>query len=105
MSVYYDLYTSGNPQKHDEQQPLYARVIPLGTIDAKKFVEMVSKANGFSEATIEGCLQAVTNELQHWLSQGWTVEVGELGHFSLSLKCERPVMEKKGNPLSFYPFK
>ena len=95
MSVYYDLYTSGNPQKHDEQQPLYARVIPSGTIDAKKFVEMVSKANGFSDATIEGCLQAVTNELQHWLSQGWTVEVGELGHFSLSLKCERPVMEKK----------
>ena len=85
MSVYYDLYTSGNPQKHDEQQPLYARVIPSGTIDAKKFVEMVSKANGFSEATIEGCLQAVTNELQHWLSQGWTVEVGELGHFSLSI--------------------
>ena len=42
MSVYYDLYTSGNPQKHDGQQPLYARVIPSGTIDAKKFVEMVS---------------------------------------------------------------
>lgn len=95
MSVYYDLYTSGNPQKRDEQQPLYARVIPSGTLDAKKFIELVSKSNGFSQATVEGCLQAVTDELQHWLKQGWIVEVGELGHFSLSLKCDRPVMEKK----------
>ena len=95
MSVYYDLYASGNPQKKDEQQPLHARVIPSGTLDAKKFIELVSKSNGFSQATIEGCLQAITDELQHWLKQGWTVEVGELGHFSLSLKCGRPVMEKK----------
>lgn len=38
MSVYYDLYTSGNPQKKEEQQALYARVIPSGTINADKFV-------------------------------------------------------------------
>ena len=67
MSVYYDLYTSGNPQKKEEQ---HARVIPSGTIDADKFVELVSKSNGFSPATIEGCLQAVSDELQHWLAQG-----------------------------------
>ena len=54
MSVYYDLYASGNPQKKDEQQPLHARVIPSGTLDAKKFIELVSKSNGFSQATIEG---------------------------------------------------
>ena len=95
MSVYYDLYASGNPQKKDEQQPLHARVIPSGTLDAKKFIELVSKSNAFSQATIEGCLQAVTDELQHWLKQGWIVEVGELGYFSLSLKCDHPVMEKK----------
>ena len=71
MSVYYDLYASGNPQKKDEQQPLHARVIPSGTLNAKKFIELVSKSNGFSQATIEGCLQAVTDELQHWLKQGW----------------------------------
>ena len=47
MSVYYDLYASGNPQKKDEQQPLHARVIPSGTLNAKKFIELVSKSNGF----------------------------------------------------------
>lgn len=95
MSLYYDLYQSGNPLKLEEEQPLHARVVPSGTLPAKKFIELVSKSNGFSEAILEGCLQAVTNELQRWLEQGWTVEVGELGHFSLSLKCDRAVMDKK----------
>lgn len=95
MSLYYDLYQSGNPRKLDEEQPLHARVVPSGTLSAKKFIELVSKSNGFSEATLEGCLQAITNELQRWLEQGWIVEVGDLGHFSLSLKCDRAVMDKK----------
>ena len=94
MSLYYDLYQSGNPRKVDEKQPLYARVVPSGTLSARKFIELVSKSNGFSEATLEGCLQAITNELQRWLEQGWMVEVGDLGYFSLSLKCDRPVMTK-----------
>ena len=62
MSIYYDLYTSGNPQKGGTTGTFYARVIPSGTIDADKFVELVSKSNGFSPATIEGCLQAVSDE-------------------------------------------
>ena len=40
-------------------------------------------------------LQAVTDELCSWLSEGWTVEVGELGYFSVSLKCDRQVTDKK----------
>lgn len=95
MSLYYDLYQSGNPRQLEEEQPLYARVIPSGTLTAKQFIGLVSKANGFSEAILEGCLQAITDELQCWLKQGWIVEVGELGHFSVSLKCSRPVMTKK----------
>ena len=57
--------------------------------------EGILRSEDVYKRQIEGCLQAVTDELQHWLKQGWIVEVGELGHFSLSLKCGRPVMEKK----------
>ncbi|MDR0891126.1 MAG: HU family DNA-binding protein [Mediterranea sp.] len=95
MSIYYDLYTSGNPLKREEKQSLHARVIPSGTIEGKRLVKLVAQRNAFSEATIEGCLQAVADELRDWLAQGYTVEVPELGHFSLSLRCDRPVMEKK----------
>lgn len=95
MSAYYDLYPSGNPRKVDEEQPLHARILPRGTITAKQFIELVSKANGFSPAILDGTLQAITDELQRWLAEGWIVEVGELGYFSLSLKCDRSATDKK----------
>ena len=48
MSIYYDLYASGNPLKREEQQPLHARVIPSGTLDAKKFIELGADRLGTS---------------------------------------------------------
>lgn len=62
MSVYYDLYASGNPQKKEEQQPLHARVIPSGTLDAKKFIELVSKAMGSAKRPLkDACKQLLMN--------------------------------------------
>lgn len=95
MSIYYDLYQ--NPPKGDgeEDERLHARVMPKGTIPAEKFREIVHNATGFSEAILDGTLQAVTDELQRWLADGWIVEVGDLGYFSLSLECDRLVKQKK----------
>lgn len=94
MSVYYDLYQNP-PQEGKEEELLHARVVPKGTISTDKFLEIVHNATGFSQAILDGTLQAVTDELHRWLANGWIVEVGELGHFSLSLKCDRPVKDKK----------
>lgn len=94
MSVYYDLYQNP-PQEGKEEELLHARVVPKGTISTDKFLEIVHNATGFSQAILDGTLQAVTDELHQWLANGWIVEVGELGHFSLSLKCDRPVKDKK----------
>ena len=95
MSIYYDLYQ--NPPKGDgeENEYLHARVLPKGTIPAEKFREIVHNATGFSEAILDGTLQAITDELQRWLADGWIVEVGDLGYFSLSLECDRLVKQKK----------
>lgn len=96
MSAYYDLYQTPNPAGEDgEEKGLHARILPRGTISADKFRELVSKATGFSPAILDGTLQAITDELHSWLSEGWIVEVGELGYFSVSLKCDRLVANKK----------
>lgn len=94
MSIYYDLYQ--NPPKGDgeEDERLHARVLPKGTIPAEKFREIVHNATGFSEAILDGTLQAVIDELQRWLADGWIVEMGDLGYFSLSLECDRLVKQK-----------
>lgn len=52
-------------------------------------------ATGFSQAILDATLQAITDELQRRLADGWIVEVGELGYFSLSLECDRFVHDKK----------
>lgn len=96
MSAYYDLYQSPNPSMEEgEEKTLHARILPKGTITADQFRELVHKATGFSPAILDGTLQAITEELHSWLADGWTVEVGELGYFSLSLKCDKAVTDKK----------
>lgn len=94
MSVYYDLYQNP-PQEGEKDERFHARVLPKGTIPADKFLEIVHNATGFSQAILDGTLQAITDELQRWLADGWIVEVGELGHFSISLECDRLVQDKK----------
>lgn len=94
MSAYYDLYQSP-PDENGEASLLHARILPKGTIPADKFRELVHKATGFSPAILDGTLQAITDELYSWLADGWIVEVGELGFFSLSLKCDKTVTDKK----------
>lgn len=75
MSVYYDLHQ--NPPKEGEiDERLHARVLPKGTIPAEKFLEIVHNATGFSEALSDGTLQAITDELQSWLVEGWKYGVG-----------------------------
>ena len=94
MSAYYDLYQSP-PDENGEASLLHARILPKGTIPADKFRELVHKATGFSPAILDGTLQAITAELYSWLADGWIVEVGELGFFSLSLKCDKTVTDKR----------
>lgn len=43
MSVYYDLYPSGDVKQTGEEQPLYPRVVAKGTIDKEEFLEHVSR--------------------------------------------------------------
>ena len=84
---------------------LHARILPKGTIPADKFRELVHKATGFSPAILDGTLQAITDELHSWLADGWIVEVGELGFFSLSLKCDKAVANKRIFALRPYIFR
>lgn len=95
MSAYYDLYQTPDPSGESEEQKLHARILPKGTIYADKFLEIVHNATGFSQAILDGTLQAITDELQRWLADGWNVEVGELGFFSVSLKCDHYVQDRK----------
>lgn len=95
MSAYYDLFEKPDVRQTGEQQPLYARFIPKGTIERKEFIDRVHLFTGISRSLLEGAMAAFMDELRDCLADGWTVELGQLGYFTPSLSCRRDVMEKK----------
>ena len=95
MSAYYDLFEKPDIRQTGEQQPLYARFIPKGTIERKEFINRVHLFTGISRSLLEGAMASFMDELRDCLADGWTVELGELGYFTPSLNCRREAMEKK----------
>ena len=94
MSAYYNLFEKPDIRQTGEQQPLYARFIPKGTIGEKEFIDRVHLFSGISRSILEGAMVAFMDELRDCLVNGWTVELGELGYFTPSLNCQRHAMEK-----------
>ena len=95
MSAYYDLFEKPDVRQTGEQQSLYARFVPKGTIDRKEFIERVHLFTGLSRSLLEGAMAGFMDELRDCLANGWTVELGELGYFTPSLSCTRQATDKK----------
>lgn len=94
MAAQYDLLRSPDAKSTGELQPLYPRIVSKGTIDTKTLVREISEACSFTEGDLEGVLVALSEKISYYLSEGYHVQLGEMGYFSSSLKS-RLVMDKK----------
>ena len=94
MSAQYDLYETPDNKQTGEKQPLHPRIVPKGTIGQDEFLDRVHKFTGISRSLLAGAMQSFQNELKDLLANGWIVELGEIGYFSVSLQGP-PVMHKK----------
>ena len=94
MSAQYDLYETPDMMQTGEKQPLHPRIVPKGTIGQDEFLDRVHKFTGISRSLLAGAMQSFQNELKDLLANGWIVELGEIGYFSVSLQGP-PVMHKK----------
>lgn len=95
MSVNYDLYETPNPNRNGEKLPLHARVVLKGSYTAEEFVEQVTAFQHMPHAQVVGVIEAISKELRHLLLKGFSVELGDIGYFSLSLSVDKKVMESK----------
>ena len=95
MSVNYDLYETPDLAKSGEEQPLHARVVLKGSYTADEFVEQVTVFQHMPHAQVVGVIEAISKELRHLLSKGFSVELGDIGYFSLSLSVDKKVMDPK----------
>ena len=94
MSLQYDLYETPDIQKTGEEQPLHPRVVFKGTIDQDEFLDRVHKFTDLSRSLLAGAMQSFQDELRDLLANGWIVEMGDIGYFSVSVQGP-PVMKKK----------
>lgn len=95
MSVNYDLYETPDLAKSGEGQPLHARVVLKGSYTAEEFVEQVTVFQHMPHAQVVGVIEAISKELRHLLLKGFSVELGDIGYFSLSLSVDKKVMDPK----------
>ena len=95
MSVNYDLYETPDLAKSGEEQPLHARVVLKGSYTAEEFVEQVTVLQHMPHAQVVGIIEAISKELRHLLLKGFSVELGDIGYFSLSLSVDKKVKEAK----------
>ena len=65
MSAYYDLFEKPDVRQTGEQQSLYARFVPKGTIDRKEFIERVHLFTGLSRSLLEGAMAGFMDGLLH----------------------------------------
>ena len=72
MSAYYDLFEKPDVRQTGEQQPLYARLVPKGTIERKEFINRVHLFTGISRSLLEGAMAGFMDELRDCLANGWT---------------------------------
>ena len=92
MSVNYDLYETPDLTKSGEEQPLHARVVLKGSYTAEEFVEQVVVMQHVPHAQVVGVIEAISKELKHLLLKGFSVELGDVGYFTLSVTVDKKVM-------------
>lgn len=93
MPVKFDLYN--NPEKEGVISPkLHAKVITGGVVDTRNLGESINKKCSLTPSDVWGVLTALRTEFYEAFSQGYSVHLEGIGHFSLSLKCEPDVDPK-----------
>ncbi len=93
MAIKFDLYE--NPEKEGSSVPkLHAKVITKDVITTKNLRESINKKCTVAPADVAAVLTALSQEMCEALSNGYSVHLDGLGHFSLGLKCSSDVNPK-----------
>ena len=91
MTAQYGLFRNPPHKGEKESDILHARIIPGRTIRIDRVTREISECTSFSPGDVKGLLQAFADVLVSYLEDGDEVELEGLGHFSVSLKCPKPV--------------
>lgn len=89
MTIEYKAVRIVTPVKKDgEDHKFYPRVCNRGKIDLYDMAEQIASMSTFSESDVHGVLTAFISQIPHFLLNNKSVELGDLGTFSLHISGE-----------------
>lgn len=83
MAINYDFFETNGV--NGPKGKFRAKAISNGTVSTDKLVREMHKANSITEADARGFLAMLTDTVAGFLSDGYDVQVGDLGYFSVSV--------------------
>lgn len=93
MPVKFDLYN--NPEKEGVAVPkLHAKVITRDVVTTRNLRDTINSKCTVAPADVAAVLTALSSEMFEALSDGYSLHLEGIGHFSLSLKCAPDVNPK-----------
>lgn len=93
MPVKFDLYK--NPEKEGVAVPkLHAKVITRDVVTTRNLRDTINRKCTVAPADVAAVLTALSSEMFEALSDGYSLHLEGIGHFSLSLKCAPDVNPK-----------
>ena len=87
--IQYSVAMLANPLHEDDPKKAYGVLQQTGNIDINELSDHITGHNSvFSRGTIVGVLTEMCDCIRELLLQGYSIELGEIGRFSTSIKCE-----------------
>ena len=94
--MFYRLVQKANPLDQEHKQR-YATSVNAGKIDTRMIAKTLSQKSSLTTGDVINVLENLMEEIPRWLSQGYSVSLGELGTFRLSLSSQWVKEQKEFN--------
>ena len=83
---------SGNKNKKDNGN-FYPKIVSKGTLSFQELAQQISKASSFKTGDVIGIMTEMERWILHYISQGYHVQVGNIGFASARLEAKRAVTD------------
>lgn len=94
--MFYRLVQKANPLDQEHKQR-YATSVNAGKIDTRMIAKTLSQKSSLTTGDVINVLENLMEEIPRRLSQGYSVSLGELGTFRLSLSSQGVKEQKEFN--------
>ena len=88
MAINYTIVKRKNPLKKEAQELYYLNAKGLGCMKDEDFIEDMVKNTSLTRSEAETALNYLTDSLFKYLSLGFTVRLGKLGYFKITIKSK-----------------